>query len=126
MFVTDTCRNQPENGEEHNQAQASTMPPVYTSPPAGAAPPSSPSRHLLTLIVDALQLPDPAATPGDETAYLALANRRAGLVLAACRRALAAPGDGGTLYAARDLYDAVSNLPATGYRHAPGRPTMSA
>jgi hypothetical protein len=83
-----------------------------------AAPPSSPTRHLLTLIVDALQVPDPAPTAEDEATYLALVNRRRGLVLTACRRALAGPGDGGVLYAARDLYSDVSNLPATGYQHA--------
>jgi hypothetical protein len=79
-------------------------------------PPSSPARHLLTLIVDALQVPEPAPTA--EEAYLALVSRRCGLVLTACRRALAGPGDGGALYAARDLYGDVSGLPATGYRHA--------
>ena len=83
-----------------------------------AAPPSSPARHLLTLIVDALQVPEPAPTAEDEAAYLALVSRRCGLVLTACRRALAGPGDGGVLYAARDLYGDVSGLPATGYRHA--------
>jgi hypothetical protein len=86
------------------------------SPATGS--PSSPTRHLLTLIVDALQLPEPAATAEDEAAYLALVNRRCGLVLTACRRALAGPGDGGALYAARDLYGDVSGMPATGYRHA--------
>jgi hypothetical protein len=86
--------------------------------PAAAPPPSSPTRHLLTLIVDALQVPEPAPTPEDEAAYLALVNRRRSLVLAACRTALARNGDGGVLYAARDLYGDVSSLPATGYRHA--------
>lgn len=86
--------------------------------PAAAPPPSSPTRHLLTLIVDALQVPEPTPTAEDEAAYLALVNRRRGLVLTACRRALAGPGDGGMLYAARDLYGDVSNMPATGYRHA--------
>jgi hypothetical protein len=64
-------------------------------------PPSSPSRHLLTLIVDALAMPAPASAREDEAAYLALISRRAGAVLTACRQALARPGDGGTLYAAR-------------------------
>lgn len=83
-----------------------------------ALPPSSPTRHLLTLIVDALQVPEPAPTAEDEAAYLALVSRRCSLVLTACRRALAGPGDGGALYAARDLYGDVSSLPATGYRRA--------
>ena len=89
--------------------------------PAGSAlsPQSSPARHLLKMIVDALQLPQPGGTPQDEAAYLALVNRRAGLVLHACRRALATPGDGGALYAARDLDGGVSGLPATTYQHAP-------
>jgi hypothetical protein len=82
-----------------------------------AAPPSSPAMHLLTLIVDALQVPEPAPTAEDEAAYLALVNCRRGLVLTACRRALAGPGDGGVLYAARDLYGEVSSMPATGYQH---------
>jgi hypothetical protein len=81
------------------------------APAPGAPPPSSPSRHLLALIVDALQVPAPA--PADEAACLSLIYRRSRAVLDACRRTLAAPGDGGTLYAARDLYDAVSALPAT-------------
>jgi hypothetical protein len=51
-----------------------------------AAPPSSPARHLLTLIVDALQVPEPAPTAEDEAAYLALVSSRCGLVLTACRR----------------------------------------
>jgi hypothetical protein len=72
------------------------------------------------LIADALQLPAPAGTPEDEAAYLALASRRSLAVLDACRKALAGQGDGGVLYAARDLYDAVSNLPAT-YQRAPAR-----
>jgi hypothetical protein len=77
-----------------------------------ALPPPSPTRHLLTLIVDALQVPEPAPTAEDEAAYLALVSRRCSLVLTACRRALAGPGDGGALYAARDLYGDVSSLPA--------------
>jgi|SRR5450755_3136761 hypothetical protein len=94
-------------------------PAVLASPATAAAPPaSSPGRHLLTLIVDALHLPEPAGTPEDEAAYLALVSRRSALVLHACRRALAGQGDGGALYAARDLYGAVSSQPATTYRHA--------
>jgi hypothetical protein len=90
------------------------------APAAGGTPPaSSPSRHLLTLIVDALQVPAPA--PADEAACLGLVWRRSRAVLDSCRRALAAPGDGGTLYAARDLYDAVSCLPAT-YPPVPASP----
>jgi hypothetical protein len=83
---------------------------------ATGGPPSSPSRHLLTLIVDALAMPGPASVREDEAAYLALMSRRAGAVLTACRQALACPGDDGTLYAARDLFDAVSGMPAAGYR----------
>jgi hypothetical protein len=85
---------------------------------AATTPASSPSRHLLTLIADALQLPDPAQTPEDQAAYEAMSRSRTGLVLQACRRALADQGDGGALYAARDLYGAVSSQPATTYRHA--------
>jgi len=88
--------------------------------------PSSPSQHLLRLIVDALQLPDPARTPQDETAYLAMVSRRAGLVLQACRRALAGPSEGAVLYAARDLFDGVSSMPAVTYRHAQSGPRASA
>jgi hypothetical protein len=80
-------------------------------------PPSSPGRHLLTLIEDALTVPAPAPAPADEAACLALLSCRAAAVLAACQQALASPGDGGALYAARDLYGAVSGMPATGYRH---------
>jgi hypothetical protein len=93
---------------------------------ANPVPASSPGRHLLTLIVDALQLPEPAPTPESEAAYLSLVNRRAGLVLHACRRALSGHGDGAVLYAARDLFDGVSCLPATGYDHARTGPGMSA
>jgi hypothetical protein len=94
-------------------------PAPLASPAAAAAPPaSSPGRHLLTLIVDALHLPEPAAAPEDEAAYLALVSRRSGLVLQACRRALGSQGDAGALYAAGGLYGAVSSQPATTYRHA--------
>jgi hypothetical protein len=88
-------------------------------------PPSAPGRHLLTLIIDALAVPAAAPTSADEAACLALLSRRAGAVLAACRQALASAGDGGALYAARDLYGAVSGMPATGYRHAERRPVMT-
>jgi hypothetical protein len=94
-------------------APALLEPPAATSPP-----PSSPGRHLLILIVDALDLPQPAATPEDEAVHLALSSRRSALVLQACRQALASQGDGGALYAARDLYGAVSSQPATTYQHA--------
>jgi hypothetical protein len=87
-------------------------------PPDSEAPES---RHLLVLIADALTLPQPAATSADETAYLQLVNRRAGLVLRACRQALA----GETAYAERDLFGAVSDLPPTSYRHAPAGQAMS-
>ena len=81
----------------------------------------SPGRHLLTLIVDALALPEPVGRPDDEAAYLRLVNRRAGLVVHACRRALA----GHPEYAERDLYGAVSDLPATTYEHARPAPAVS-
>jgi hypothetical protein len=87
---------------------------------------SSPGRHLLALIADALQLPEPAATPADEAAYLALVDRRAGLVLRACRQALDGPGDGGLLRAAGDLFSGVSCLPATSYAHARSDPGTAA
>jgi hypothetical protein len=84
--------------------------------PAPASTPADPalSRHLLVLISDALSLPQPAATLADEAAYLALVNRRALLVRRACRQALAGEPD----FAARDLFGAVSDLPATSYRPA--------
>jgi hypothetical protein len=103
---------------------------VDTSSPepaiTAAEPPSSPGRHLLTLIVDALAVPVPADDPAARAAYLDLVDRRAGAVLTACRETLARPGDGGALYAARDLFDVVSCLPATGYAHAPARTAMIA
>jgi len=99
---------------------------VNAPAPAAAPPPSSPCRHLLALIIDALSLPEPTVTPEDEAAYLALVNRRSGPVLEACRRAVAGPGDGGTLYAARDLNGAVSSLQPTTYRHARAGQAMSA
>jgi hypothetical protein len=98
-------------------AAPATAQALLASPAVSAPPASSPGRHLLVLIVDALDLPEPAATPQDEAAYLALVSRRSGLVLHACRRALAGQGDAGALYAARDLYGAVSGQPATTYRH---------
>lgn len=51
-----------------------TEPAQDTSP--RLAPQSSPSRHLLKMIIDALLLPEPAATPQDQAAYLTLMNRR--------------------------------------------------
>lgn len=86
--------------------------------PGTAVLASSPSRHLLVVIADALQLPDPAATADDELAYLQLLSRRAGLALHACRQALAGQSDGAVLNAASDLFTAVSNAPATCYSHA--------
>jgi hypothetical protein len=96
--------------------------PALLAPPPAAAAPPSPARHLLTLVVDALDLPEPAATDEDNSAYLTLLSCRAGLVLQACRHALADPGDGNALYAARDLYGAVSSQPAATYRHARRNP----
>jgi hypothetical protein len=102
---------------------AGNAPALLAPPPPAAEPPSpSPARHLITLIADALSLPEPAATHEDNAAYLTLLSRRAGLVLQACRHALAHPGDGNALYAARDLYGAVSAQPATTYRHARRNP----
>jgi hypothetical protein len=100
-----------------------TTPQPTPSPPATAAqpPPSSPGRHLLKLIVDALQMPEPAGTPEDVAAYQAMACRRAGLVLYCCQRALAGPGEGAVIQAARDLYDGVSGMQPVTYRHAPQR-----
>jgi hypothetical protein len=86
--------------------------------PAALPPPSSPGRHLLTLIVDALQMPAPVDTPQDMAAYQEMAGHRAGLVLSCCRRALAGPGDGAVIQAARDLYEGVSALQPVTYRHA--------
>ena len=94
-------------------------------PTSPAMLPSSPGRHLLTLIMDALTVPAPVPAPEDEAACLSLLSRRAAAVLAACQQALASPGDGGTLYAARDLYGAVSGMPATGYQHVGGGAIMS-
>ena len=87
---------------------------------------STPSRHLLKMIVDALQLPDPGNTPEDEAAYQALVCRRAGLVLYCCRRAVAGPGEGAVIQAARDLYEGVSNMQPVTYQHARSGPGMSA
>jgi hypothetical protein len=84
-------------------------------------PGSTASQHLLVLIVDALTLPEPAATSADETEYLRLVNRRAGLVLHAVRQALAGQSD----YASRDLFGAVADLPATTYQHARAVQAMS-
>jgi hypothetical protein len=98
------------------------MDPRHIPAPAAAPPVPSPSRHLLTLIMDALQVPRPGSA--DEAAYLALVRHRSLAVAEACRRALAAPGDGGTPHAARYLYDAVSALPAT-YQPASARPAWA-
>jgi hypothetical protein len=105
----------------NGHAPALLAPPPSAAAPSAAAPPS-PARHLLTLVVDALNLPEPAATHEDRSAYLALLSCRADLVLQACRHALADPGDGNALYAARDLYGTVSAQPATTYRHARRNP----
>jgi hypothetical protein len=92
----------------------------------GATPPAStPSRHLLTLIVAALQLPDPADTPEDQAAYAAMSCRRAGLVHHVCRRALDGPGEGALIHAARELFDGVAGMPAVTYRHGGSAPRMS-
>jgi hypothetical protein len=82
---------------------------------------SSPGRHLLALIADALELPEPAATPADRAAYLALVDRRAGLVLRACRQALDGPGDGGLLSAAGALFSDVACPPPVMRMPAPVR-----
>jgi hypothetical protein len=151
VFVNDDHRKRLETAEAHTEATASGQPrpgsdaaqpePVgldecgvpdashmnpHDVPAPGATPPaSSPSRHLLTLIVDALQLPDPADTPEDQAAYAAMSCRRASLVLHVCRRALAGPGEGAVIHAARELFDGVSATPATTYRHGRSAPRMS-
>jgi hypothetical protein len=76
-------------------------------------PPSSPARHLLRMIVDALDLPAPT-TPEGQAARLALLDRRAALVLDACHQALRGQPD----YAARDLFGAVSGTQPT-YQRVP-------
>jgi hypothetical protein len=78
----------------------------------------SPVRHLITLIADALSWPVPAADPENERAYLRLASRRAALVLNAARTALSSDSDAGAIHAARDLFGAVADEPATSYQHA--------
>ena len=93
--------------------------------PAACLPPSSALRDLLILIVDALQMPEPAGTAEDEAAYHELASRRAGLVLYCCRRALAGPGEGAVVQAARDLYGGVSGMQPVTYRHVPPDPGTS-
>jgi hypothetical protein len=72
------------------------------------------------MIMDALRVPRPV--PEDEGAYLALFRYRSLAVAEACRRALAAPGEDGSAFAARYLRDAVSALPVT-YPHAPAAGT---
>lgn len=64
-------------------------------------------------------MPEPASTALDVAAYQVMASRRAGLVLYCCQRALAGPGEGAVIQAARDLYDGVSALQPVTYRHAP-------
>src|SRR5450755_5013296 len=95
------------------------MAPSATEPGAGTGGrPSSPSRHLLKLIVDALFVPAAGSAPEDEAAYLAPANQRSGVVQPARRQALAGPGDGSTLPAARRPFDTVPGMLAAGYRPA--------
>jgi hypothetical protein len=88
----------------------------------------SPTRHLITLIADALILPSPAADPENERAYLRLISRRAALALSAARTALSSDGDAGAIRAARDLFGAVADEPATNYQHAtmPGSQALPA
>ncbi len=112
---------------EREAAHNTSQEPATDAATADAQPlPLSPSRHLLRLIVDALQLPDPARTPQDQMAYLAMVSRRAMLVLQACQQALAGPSEGVVLFAARDLFDGVSNTPPVTYRHARTGPRASA
>jgi CO/xanthine dehydrogenase FAD-binding subunit len=79
----------------------------------------SPNQHLITLIADALSLPGPAADPAHERAYLRLVSRRAALAMSAARTALSTDSDAGAIRAARDLFGAVADEPATGYQAAP-------
>jgi hypothetical protein len=78
----------------------------------------SPIRHLITLVGDALSLPEPAPDPEHERAYLRLVSRRAALAPSAARTALSTDSDAGAIRAARDLFGAVADAPATGYQHA--------
>jgi CO/xanthine dehydrogenase FAD-binding subunit len=78
----------------------------------------SPTQHLITLIADALSLPSPAADPAHERAYLRLVSRRAALAMSAARTALSTDSDAGAIRAARDLFGAVADEPATGYQAA--------
>jgi len=87
---------------------------------------TSPGRHLLSVIVDALQLPAPARTPGDEAAYLELVSRRSLLVPHACRQALASPDGDGVPDAARVLSGAVPGLLTATYQRGPAGQAMSA
>jgi CO/xanthine dehydrogenase FAD-binding subunit len=78
----------------------------------------SPIRHLITLIADALSLPGPTPDSEHERAYLRLVSRRAALAMSAARTALASDSDAGAIRAARDLFGAVADEPATSYQHA--------
>jgi hypothetical protein len=91
------------------------MTPSSREPVVGAP---SPIRHLITLIGDALSLPGPAPEPEHERAYLRLVSRRAALAMSAARTALSTDSDAGAIRAARDLFGAVADEPATGYRTA--------
>jgi hypothetical protein len=51
-------------------------------------------------------------------AYLRLVSRRAALAMSAARTALASDSDAGAIRAARDLFGAVADEPATGYQPA--------
>ena len=84
-----------------------------TIPPAPAdSAGTSPSRHLLTLIVDALSAPEPRSDPQNELLYLQLLARRSALVLDAARTALSTEGDRGTHLASERLYAGVSDVQA--------------
>lgn len=70
-------------------------------------------RALLDVVLDALDVPPPA-TVGDEAAYYALVERRAGEVRRVTRGVLEGNDPGGeALY----LVDRLTELPASGYRH---------
>jgi hypothetical protein len=78
----------------------------------------SPIRHLITLIADALSLPGPVPDPEHERAYLRLLSRRTALAMSAARTALSTDSDAGAIRAARGLFRAVADEPASGYQAA--------
>jgi hypothetical protein len=94
------------------------VPPSSPEPADSADTGPSPVRHSITLIADALSLPGPAPDPAHERAYLRLVSRRAALAMSAARTALASDSDAGAIRAARDLFGAVADEPATGYQPA--------